>query len=105
MKKFVVQTHREIFTTTCFDKPHSNFPPEVNPGAYASFIEGRIINFDLGPLKEKRQEFLVHHIIAFVKDFQHSLSWLSELGLVRNKVTCPSLIVCVFGMFALISLL
>lgn len=105
MKKFVVQTHREIFTTTCFDKPHSNFPPEVNPGAYASFIEGRIIYFDLGPLKEKRQEFLIHHMIAFVKDFQHSLSSLSELGLVRNKVTCPSLIVCVFGRLAFISLL
>ena len=105
MKKFLVQTHREILTTACFDKPHSNFPSKVNPRTHASFVEGRIINFDLGPFKEKRQEFLIHHIIAFVKDFQHSLSSLSELGLVRNKVTCPSLIVWVFGMFAFISLL
>lgn len=105
MKKFFIQSHRKILTTACFDKPHSNFPPEVNPRAHASFVEGRIINFDLGPLKEKRQKFLVHHIIAFVKDFQHSLSSLSELGLVRNNVTCPSLIVCVLGMFAFISLL
>lgn len=93
MKKFFVKPHGKIFTTACFDKPHSNFPPEVNPRAHASFIEGRIVNFDLGPLKKKRQELPTHHIIAFVKDFQHSLSSLSELGLVRNRVTCPSLIV------------
>ena len=45
-------------------------------------------------------DLLEHHIIDFVKEFQHSFKSFSERGFVKNMVMTPSFIVCEFGILA-----
>jgi hypothetical protein len=45
-------------------------------------------------------DLLEHHIIYFVKEFQHSFKSFSERGFVKNMVMTQSFIVCEFGILA-----